>query len=134
MEELLMSLRDWARSEMEIVNMGDEDQRALVQILDVFFGMWNSGGAVAAMAPVLNRLIAGKPLSPIADEPDQWDMVDPAMYQHRRLSSVFKTTGYRERAYDVDAADPHVSITFPYFPEEARVRWPVFEVDTKEPS
>jgi hypothetical protein len=129
-----MSMREWARREMDIVRIGGEDRAALEWIIDIFFNTWNSGGAVAAMAPVLSRLIAGKPLSPIVDEPDQWDMVDPAMYQHRRLSSVFKTTGYRERAYDVDAADPHVSITFPYFPEEARVRWPVFEVDTKEPS
>jgi hypothetical protein len=44
----------------------------MIAILEKFFDQWDSGGAVHAVAPILQRLIAGKPLSPLTGADDEW--------------------------------------------------------------
>jgi hypothetical protein len=133
-----MTIRDQAVNEMKLVNFPSDEIAAMKMILDIFFDVWDSGGAVSVMAPVLQRLIAGKPLSPIEDEEDQWVEVDvdpvdrETTYQHRRCSSVFKVTSdFPTICYDIAAGDDRAPITFPYYPERAEVASPVIAVETK---
>ena len=120
-----MSLVEQAKYEMDQINFGDEDSAVMVEILEKFFDQWDSGGAVWAVAPVLQRLIAGKCLSPLTGDDDEWVDVTDIFYQNKRISSVFKDKA-DGRCYDIDhpLGKAH-TITFPYFPEEARVASPV---------
>lgn len=124
-----MSIIESAKMELKAANFGEEDSRVMVEILEKFFGQWDSGGAVHVVAPVLQRLIAGKPLGPITGADSEWvdrsDFHGQPMWQNMRCSSIFKDgTG---RAWDIDAADDAATITFPYSPDGAEVKSPVVE-------
>lgn len=130
-----MSIIEQAKSEMALVNFGADDSRVMVEILEKFFDQWDSGGAVHAVAPVLQRLIAGRPLSPLTGDDIEWirPMDGMDLFQNRRCGSVFKEKDLNGNwiAYDIDrkpnngVPDDAVlrhrwaanEITFPYMPE-----------------
>lgn len=124
-----MSIREAAKRELELINFGEDDSKVMLEILDKFFDQWDSGGAVWAVAPVLQRLIAGKCLSPLTGEDDEWVFhYDDGMAQNRRCSTVFKKIGTSE-AWDIDnPKGPREPITFPYWPERAEVMSPVVKI------
>jgi hypothetical protein len=125
-----VSLIEHAKAELKAINFGDDDSRVMIEILEKFFDQWDSGGAVWAAAPVLQRLIAGKPLSPLTGAEDEWFVHDcDGMYaQNIRCSSVFKSTKDGP-AYNIDEPG-RPPITFPYWPEKSDVGSPVVEIDT----
>ncbi len=104
------------------------------KILNLFFDEWDSGGAVAVMQPVLMKLIAGKPLSPLTGTDEEWLEVMDGVFQNKRCSTVFKDPRFHggKLAYDIDNPNgPRDAITFPYNPEEFRVRMPIFEFESE---
>jgi hypothetical protein len=129
-----MSLIAHAKAELKRINFGDEDTGVMVEILERFFDQWDSGGAVHAVAPILQRLIAGKPLTPLTGEDDEWMEVGDNVFQNIRCSSVFKDPRFHggKLAYNIDAAEPRAAITFPYWPERADVPSPVIEILTRQ--
>lgn len=126
-----MSVIDTAVSEMKLAKFPDDEIEVMRKILGLFFETWDSGGAVWAMAPVLQRCIAGKCLTPLTGEDSEWMDVSEAsggkgpVRQNKRCSTVF--TDEDGRCYDIDTPG-RPTITFPYWPEEARVPSPVIEV------
>lgn len=122
-----MSLIEHAKAELAAINFGDEDSAVMIEILERFFDQWDSGGAVSAVAPVLQRLIAGRPLSPLTGADDEWfdPLGDGNLWQNRRCGTVFKEAD--GRVYDIDTPGRPL-ITFPYWPERAEVREPVMVV------
>lgn len=123
-----MSIIKQAKTELAAVNFGEEDSRVMIEILEKFFSQWDSGGAVSVAAPALQRLIAGKPLGPLTGEDSEWFIHDMegCYAQNIRCSTVFKATKDGP-AYDIDV-EGRPPITFPYWPDEAQVREPVYEV------
>ena len=113
-----MSIIDQAKDELRRANFGEEDSAVMIGILETFFNQWDSGGAVSFAAPVLQRLIAGKPITPLTGEADEWEEVGPGVFQNRRCSSVFKDPHLHDGklAYDIDAPDCRAAISFPYWP------------------
>lgn len=109
-----MSLIERAKAELDAINFGEEDTEVMIEILEKFFDQWDSGGAVSVVAPVLQRLIAGKPLSPITGADSEWFIHDAeGMYaQNKRCSTIFKATKDGP-AYDIDVPG-RPAITFPY--------------------
>jgi hypothetical protein len=129
-----MSLIDQAKTELSRINFGDEDTKVMIEILEKFFDQWDSGGAVWAVAPVLQRLIAGKCLSPLTGEADEWMEVADGVFQNKRCSSVFKDPRFHEGklAYDLDnPAGSRAAISFPYSPERAKVPPPEITFTTE---
>lgn len=45
-----MSIISQAKDELARIHFGDEDSARMIQILELFFDQWNSGGAVHAVA------------------------------------------------------------------------------------
>lgn len=132
-----MSIIDQARLELKIINFGDADTDMMIEILKMFFEQWDSGGAVHAVAPILQRLIAGKCLSPLTGKADEWNEVGTGVFQNRRCSTVLKDPLFHAGlyAYDLDGVDgPRAPIEFPYYPDRAEVRSPVMEVGTDDPT
>lgn len=126
-----MSIIEQAKYEMQLAGFGESDSKVMVEILEKFFDQWDSGGAVYAVAPVLQRLIAGKPLSPLTGEDHEWvvhDFADHLYAQNKRCGTVFKD---REgRCYNIDEPG-RPTITFPYWPDKADVSSPVVELSTE---
>jgi hypothetical protein len=128
-----MSLLEYAKAELRLVNFGDEDTKVMIDILERFFDQWDSGGAVYAVAPVLQRLIAGKALSPLTGADDEWIEVGEGIFQNRRISTVFKDPRFHDGklAYDLDnPLGARAAITFPYWPDRAEVPSPLIEIES----
>lgn len=123
-----MSIVEQAKTELAAINFGDEDSAVMIGLLEKFFDQWDSGGAVSVAAPVLMRLIAGKPLGPLTGADSEWFIHDcNGMYaQNIRCSTVFKATK-NGPAYDIDVPG-RPPITFPYWPDRAEVGSPVVEI------
>ena len=63
--EAVMSIVEQAKSELALINFGEEDTKVMIEILKKFFDQWDSGGAVHVVAPILQRCLAWTPLSPL---------------------------------------------------------------------
>ena len=103
-----MSLLEWAKNEVEIASKrerGDnpEDEfdygcacyAGALEAFEVLCKQGHSGMSIGFTRNILNRLISVKPLTPIEDTEDVWNVVDrrdgKVMYQCKRMSSLFKT-------------------------------------------
>lgn len=135
-----MSIVDSARYELKLAGFDQEEIDGLAEILDKFFDMYDSGGAVYFMAPILQKLIAGKPLSPIGTTEEEWfdheDMFNhfPGVvqgWQNKRCGSVFRYRMEDGTFTYTDIDNPqgrHVQITMPYDPENIEVSSPLVTI------
>lgn len=135
-----MSVIEFAKSEMDRAKFHPLERDLIIEMMESFFKRYDSGGAVWAMAPalehlpVVKRLIACKPLTPLTGEEDEWNDVSESAgrtcWQSRRMPSVFREEDGEGKvwAYDIDAPSGRKAITFPYFPERAEVASPVITV------
>lgn len=135
-----MSIIDRARIELEAINFGKEDTEAMIGLLRKFFDQWDSGGAVAAVTPVLVRLIKGQPLSPLTGDESEWyaPMDGVPMLQNKRCSSVFKDWRAEDGNLSAKAGEGKLTIhdldnpawngDFPYDPETRLPAMPVMTV------
>lgn len=104
-----MSMIDWARNEVaiackrEIENCrgdgADYGCGCYKSALKAYQGLCedgHSGLSISITQGILNRLISGKPLTPIEDTEDMWNICSRGKndcmltYQHKRMSSLFK--------------------------------------------
>ena len=152
-----MSMKSWAEREVEIACKRENPNRkegefdygcaCYESALKAFKSLMedgHSGFSISLTKHILNRLIDGKPLTPIEDTDDIWnDVVDRrdgiTTYQCKRMSSLFKdvhpdgTISYSDanRFYGVNLDNPNASyhsglidkvmyelypITMPYMP------------------
>ena len=127
-----MSIIEQAKSELAAINFGTEDSRVMIEIMEKFFEQWDSGGAVHVAAPILQRLIAGKPLGPLTGADEEWFVHDAngCYAQNKRCSTVFKATKDGP-AYDIDVPG-RPAIVFPYWPDRADVPSPELVIMTKD--
>ena len=159
-----MSMQTWAEKEIEIackreradskVEDGNWDYgcacyESALKAYKSLMGDGHSGFSIGMTKHILNRLIDGKPLTPIEDTEDVWnDIIDRndeegyICFQSRRMSSLFKyvyddgTVKYKDidRCYGVDINNPNYTfstglvtkiidemfpITMPYNPGKA---------------
>ena len=129
-----MSMDDWAKSEIEIAckyERGDKSPEefdygcacyeSAYKAFKSLMEDGHSGMSISFTKAILNRLIDGKPLTPIEDTPDIWNYLTDRnknykSYQCKRMSSLFKdvyddgTVKYRDidRFYCLDKDDPNV--------------------------
>lgn len=154
-----MSMIDWAKDEVAIA-CKRENENSTGDGADYGFGCYksalkayqslcedtHSGLSISITQGILNRLISGKPLTPIEDTEDMWNICNSGesddgilIYQCKRMSSLFKylhpdgKVKYSDvdRCCCVNKDDPNVSwknsfirsiydemfpITMPYMP------------------
>lgn len=128
-----MSIISQAKTELARINFGEEDTAVMIGLLETFLDQWDSGGAVHAVAPIFQRLLAGKCLAPLTGEPDEWFDHGGGVFQNIRCGSVFKDPRFHDGklAYDLDnPAGSRAAIEFPYYQERAEVASPVIEIET----
>lgn len=171
-----MNTYEWAKHELNLAreneiakckkegdyHPGDEDfgimcYDAAEHLLEVFQEQGHSEYSANVVCSIFERLVKGKPLTPIKDEEDQWhyaytiEKFHEKCYQHKRMSRLFKhvapdgTVSYydidRVQAYDQngnfflaqqvdDVVSKYFPITFPYVGEEIKVH--VEDLDNNE--
>ena len=134
-----MSMSDWAKKEVELAKIieakdlkeGEFDYGGACydSALKAFKSLTedgHSGFSIGLTQNILNRLIEGKPLTPIYDTDDIWDEVSYdkqnqyTMYQCSRMSSLFKhvyengkvTYSDIDRSYCFDINEPDIRYSF----------------------
>lgn len=159
-----MSMSDWAKKEVELAKIieakdlkeGEFDYGGACydSALKAFKSLTedgHSGFSIGLTQNILNRLIEGKPLTPIYDTDDIWNEVSYdkqnqyTMYQCSRMSSLFKhvyengkvTYSDIDRSYCFDITKPDMRyssglsrgiidemfpITMPYSPANERIK------------
>ena len=103
-----MNMLEWAKNEIKIAckrELGDKDPNewdygvacyeSAFKAFESLMEDGHSGMSIGFTKAILNRLIDGKPLTPIEDIPDIWNDVtcrkdDCTLYQCKRMSSLFK--------------------------------------------
>lgn len=103
-----MSMKEWAKREVEIACKREAPDRkegewdygcacyeSALKAFDSLMEDGHSGFSIAMTKHILNRLIDGKPLTPIEDTPDIWIECSRGRdkyktYQCNRMSSLFK--------------------------------------------
>lgn len=132
-----MSMLDWAEKEIEIAckkenpNRKDDEwdygcacYESALKAFKSLMGDGRSGFSIGMTKHILNRLIDGKPLTPIEDREDVWNDVTYKNekegyreYQCKRMSSLFKTV-YQDGTvkysdidsnYCIDINNPNIS-------------------------
>ena len=131
-----MNLLEWAKKEVEIAskrergsnpeNKWDYGVACYESALKAFESLLedgHSGISIAITKNILNRLIEGKPLTPIEDTDDVWNKCyrgngdNKTTYQCKRMSSLFKDVYddgkvvYKDinRYYCINKNDPNIS-------------------------
>ena len=131
-----MSMLEWAKDEVAIAikrERGDKPEGewdygcacydSAMRAFESLLGDGHSGMSIGFTKNILNRLIDGKPLTPIEDTEDVWNVCSRgenggvATYQCKRMSSLFKdvypdgTVKYHDnnRCYCTNEENPHVS-------------------------
>lgn len=153
-----MSMTEWAKREVEIACKREAPDRkdgewdygcaCYESALKAYLCLMedeHSGMSFGFTKGILNRLMDGKPLTPIEDRPEEWNDVTytndgTKEYQCRRMSSLFKTVkpdgnvtySDTRRVVCHNADNPHIHyssghatrfvnelfpITMPYYPE-----------------
>ena len=102
-----MSMLDWAKKEIEIACKKENPDRkegewdygcacykSALKAFESLMEDGHSGTSIGFTKQILNRLIDGKPLTPIEDTEDIWNFCwsikDYKTYQCKRMSSLFK--------------------------------------------
>lgn len=133
-----MNMLDWARKEVEIACRKENPDKkrgefdygcacygSALKAFESLCGDGHSGFSIKMTQSILNRLIDGKPLTPIEDTDDIWDTCTWhgsdgfKWYQCKRMPSLFKKVypdgaiKYRDndRSYCVDINDPRIIYT-----------------------
>ena len=158
----MSGMLDWAKREIDLAlkpekNIEDDKffdyaKGCYDSALKAFASLYedgHSGMSISFTTSILNRLIKGLPLTPVNNNPDEWEepyevLNGDKLYQNKRLHSLFKTvhsdgtiTYNDNNAYEcVDEGDDipyhaggsgeifnkYFPVTFPYYPPSKRYR------------
>lgn len=115
------NLVDHARRELKLVGEDDVTIEGLLNVIQAFADMGHSGGSASVAIPMLYELLQFKNLTPLTDDPDEWQHAGPEIYppdgiwQNRRNSAAFSHDGGKtyyllsEGASDADREPLHTS-------------------------
>ena len=159
-----MSMSDWAKKEVELAKIievkdlkegefdyGGACYDSALKAFNSLMSIGHSGFSIGLTQNILNRLIEGKPLTPIYDTDDIWNEVirnkedKVIVYQCNRMSSLFKniyengkvTYNDINRCYCFNINEPDIRysfglvtniidemfpITMPYSPANERIK------------
>lgn len=132
-----MSMLEWAKNEIAIASKrerGDKPEGewdygcacydSALRAFESLLGDSHSGMSIGFTKNILNRLIDGKPLTPIEDTEEAWgepriDSRDGSkQYQCKRMSSLFKRV-----AYDGSVSYSDINRYYCIYEEDSNISW-----------
>lgn len=95
-----MSLVEHARRELEILGEQPDVIDWYLKVIGSFASFGHSGGSASVTIPTLNALLQFRNLSPLTDNPDEWQYhgeetwgAKGGVWQSRRNAEAFSTDG-----------------------------------------
>lgn len=98
---------DFARKELELAGLlddkspyGGEVGKAVLELVETFAKQGHTGLSARITSSIFYRLANHLPLTPLTGEDDEWEEIEPGVYQNVRSPNVFKDPD--GRAYQID--------------------------------
>lgn len=129
-----MSNNEFAKNELELAGWFSKEDiyagmigESVMELLETFDKQGHSGMSASITLTLFERLVRGKPLSPLNGEDDEWNEYKDGCFQNKRCSTIFKD-GKDGQAYNIEGklfsdnggktwygcSDSRVYIDFPY--------------------
>lgn len=97
----MSNLVDHARRELELIGEEGWITDNIVSMVEIFASAGHSGSSAEVTREILCQLLAYEPLSPLTDDPDEWERQPPerwpvegeSVWQNRRDSRAFSHDG-----------------------------------------
>lgn len=96
----MSNLVDHARREMELIGEDPDIIDGVCKVVQAYANMGHSGGSDSVVRPMLMELLSFHNLSPLTNDPDEWQYHDSDMWdgkngiwQNKRNSEAFSTDG-----------------------------------------
>lgn len=103
----MSNLIEHAKEELKRIGMIDSGEpyndsvsKAILDLIEMFSSQGHSGFTAPYTVNTFSRLAMFKPLSPLTGEDDEWNEVEPGLFQNKRYSSIFKNKN--GEAYNID--------------------------------
>lgn len=109
------NLVTYAQRELELANCEEPERTAIVEMVQIFEDVSDSGGQAAAVISIIEKLLRFQPLTPLTSDPSDWMQVAgptddypnaEEVWQSRRRPSTFSRDGGKTW-YDID--DPSLN-------------------------
>lgn len=86
-----------ARQELEFAGVEEDVRPSILAAIQAFSSYGHSGGSASIVIPMINRLLQFQNISPLTDNPDEWNDVAEfsgrALWQSRRRADAFSEDG-----------------------------------------
>lgn len=89
----MSNLVNHAKRELELIGEEEWAVNGYVKMIEAFSEMDHSGGSASVFIPVLNKLLQFQNLSPLTDNPKEWNEVGDGMWQSQRNPAAFSEDG-----------------------------------------
>lgn len=83
--------------------------RAVMDLVDVFVEQGHSGMSASIVIDILRRVMAFEPLSPLTDDPAEWEEVMDGLWQSRRHARAFSQDGGKTYRLNGDGPTQHTA-------------------------
>lgn len=89
------NLADHARRELDLTGNDEKFKDCIVKAVEAFAQYGHSGGSASAGINILNDLLQFKNLTPLTNDPNEWNNVGSGVWQNSRRSEAFSEDGGR---------------------------------------
>lgn len=95
----MTNLVDHARRELARIKEDPETVEGIVKVVQAFSDMGHSGASAFVCIPMIERLLRYEPLSPLTNDPDEWNHIaeemagQPDLWQSARNPEAFSHDG-----------------------------------------
>lgn len=96
----MSNLVDHAKRELATIHEDPEFSEGLVKMIEIFASMGHSGGSASVAIAMLTELLEHRNLSPLTDNPDEWEFHGPerwdgtnGVWQNKRNGEAFSPDG-----------------------------------------
>lgn len=95
-----MGLVEHAKRELALIETDEKYINGIVKVVEAFAEWGHSSGSASIAIPTINDLLQFKNLSPLTNDPDEWQLIDPKMtvshdplWQSKRNAEAFSKDG-----------------------------------------
>ncbi len=108
------NLVEHAKRELVLAGNDDDFNESIIEAVRGFTSYGHSGGSASVAIPMLNDLLQFKNLTPLTDDPIEWNQVSEDVWQSCRNSEAFSNDGGKTYTLNSDQnkriyhSNPHV--------------------------
>lgn len=89
----MSNLVEHAKRELSLISNDEAFNHSIIKAVEGFSSYGHSGGSASVAIPMLNALLQFKNLSPLTNDPNEWNEVGTNVWQSARDSEAFSDDG-----------------------------------------